>query len=96
MRYGMFFIVEPISRQAVIKMRNIDLFIQEAETFEFYLVRFFGVLLSSLKSKIQLSFAHRLDYSQTRTWTLDNFQPRQIFRVTKIYPCPGFRIVNIS
>lgn len=95
LRYGMFFIVEPISRQEVFKKRNIDLFIQEAETFDFHLVRFYGVLLSSLKSKIQLSFSHRLDYSLTWTQTLEKFKPRQIFRVTKIYPCSGFRILNV-
>jgi hypothetical protein len=89
-RYGMFFILEPISRQEVIKMRNVDLFIQDAETYDFHLVRFYGVLLSSLKSEIKLLFSHRLDYSRQWTWTTAQFKPRQIFRIIEIYPCPGF------
>lgn len=92
-RYGMFFILEPISRQAVIKMRNVDLFIQDAESYDFHLVRFYGVLLSSLKSEITLLFSHRLDYSRKWTWTPQQFKPRQIFRIMKIYPCPGFRFI---
>ncbi len=92
-RYGMFFILEPLSRQATIKMRNVDLFIQDAETYDFHLVRFYGVLLSSLKSEIKLLFSHRLDYSRKWTWTIEQFKPRQIFRIIKIYPCPGFRFI---
>ena len=95
-RYGMFFILESINLQTVIKMRNVDIFIQDSKTFDFHLVRFRGILLSSLKSKINLSFCHRLNYSQRWTQTLEQFKPRQIFRITKIYPCPGFRILNVS
>jgi hypothetical protein len=93
-RYGMFFILEPISLQIVIKMRNVDLFIQDIETYDFHLVRYQGILLSSLKSRIKLSFCHRLDFSRTGTWTLDQFRPRQIFLVKQIYPCPGFCLIN--
>lgn len=93
-RYGMFFILEPISLPIAIKMRNVDLFIQDRETYDFHLVRYRGVLLSSLKSRIKLLFCHRLDLSRTWTWTLDQFHPRQIFMVTEIYPCPGFCIIN--
>lgn len=93
-RYGMFFIIEPISRQAVIKMRDLDLFIQDAKTFDFHLVRYYGILLSSLKSKIKLLFSHRLDFSKKWTWTVEQFKPRQIFRIVNIYPCPDFFILN--
>lgn len=93
-RYGMFFILEKISIQNVIKIRNVDLFIQDRETYDFHLVRYQGVLLSSLKTRIKLLFAHRLDLSRTWTWTLDEFHHRQIFMVKEIYPCPGFCIIN--
>ncbi len=94
LRYGIIFIVEKISREDVLKTRNIDLFIQETN-FDFYLVRYHGVLLSSSpSSRIQLLFRHRLDFSINWTCTLDAFQPRQIFRIIKIYPCDGFQIVN--
>ena len=93
-RYGMFFILEPISRQEIVKMRDVDLFIQDRETYDFQLVRFYGVLLSSLKSKIELLFSHRLDYSRKWTWTLEQFKPRQILRIVKIYPCPGFCLLR--
>lgn len=93
-RYGMFFILEQISIQNVIKMQNVDLFIQDRETYDFHLVHYQGVILSSLKSRIKLLFGNRLDFSRTWTWTLDEFQPRQIFMVKEIYPCPGFEIIN--
>ncbi|AFZ26352.1 hypothetical protein Cylst_4254 [Cylindrospermum stagnale PCC 7417] len=101
-RYGMIFILEPIMRQAVLKAENVDLFIQD-KNFDFHLVRYHGVLLSSSRdpdgsrkapSYIELLFRHRLDFSITWTCTLDSFQPRQIFRIIRIYPCDGFRIVN--
>ncbi|QSJ15325.1 hypothetical protein JYQ62_26230 [Nostoc sp. UHCC 0702] len=92
-RYGMIFILEPIMRQTVLKAENLDLFIQD-NNFDFHLVHYHGVLLSALRSRIELLFRHRLDLSITWTCTLDSFQPRQIFRITRIYPCDGFRIVN--
>ncbi|BAZ47895.1 hypothetical protein NIES4103_05000 [Nostoc sp. NIES-4103] len=92
-RYGMIFILEPITRQTVLKAENIDLFLQDTN-FDFHLVRYQGVLLSALRSRLKLLFRHRLDFSITWTCTLDSFQPRQIFRITRIYPCDGFRIVN--
>lgn len=92
-RYGMIFILEPIMRQTVLKAENIDLFIQDYN-FDFHLVRYQGVILSAVRSRIKLLFRHRLDLSITWTCTVDSFQPRQIFRITRIYPCDGFRIVN--
>ena len=91
-RYGMIFILEPIMRQTVLKTENLDLFIQD-KNFDFHFVRFHGVILSSLSSRIQLLFRHRLDLSITWTSTLDSFQPRQIFRIKRIYPCDGFCIL---
>ena len=86
-RYGMIFIVAPIMRHTVIKARNLDLFLQD-DNFDFHLVRYHGLLLSSL----QLLFHHRLDFSISWTCTLEKFRPRQIFEVKKIYPCDGFQI----
>ncbi|GAB1544442.1 hypothetical protein NUACC21_71180 [Scytonema sp. NUACC21] len=92
-RYGMIFILEPIMRQTVLKAENLDLFLQD-DNFDFHLVRYHGVLLSSSLSRIELLFRHRLDFSVTWTCTLDRFHPRQIFRIRRIYPCDGFQIVN--
>ena len=86
MRYGMFFILELILRETMMKMRDVDLFIQDTETYDFHLVRYKGVLLSSLKSKIQLLFANRLDFSKIWTQTVEEFKPRQIFLIKEIYP----------
>jgi hypothetical protein len=94
-RYGMIFILEPIMRHNVIKSKNLDLFIQD-DNFDFHLVRYHGLLLSSSQARVQLLFHHRLDLSITWTCTLENFQPRQIFLIKKIYPCEGFKIVKIS
>ena len=93
-RYGMYFILEPISRQTMIKMRDVDLFVQERETYDFHLIRYHGILLSSLKSRIRLSFCDRLNFSRSWTCTLDEFNPRQNFRVIEIYPCEGFCLVS--
>ncbi|BAY20713.1 hypothetical protein NIES2100_04560 [Calothrix sp. NIES-2100] len=90
-RYGMIFILEPVMRQTVLKAENLDLFIQD-ENFDFHLVRYQGVLLSTARSRLELLFRHRLDFSLTWTCTLDRFQPRQIFRINRIYPCDGFSI----
>lgn len=92
-RYGMIFIVEPIMRHTVLKAKNLDLFLQD-DNFDFHLLRYQGVILSSSQRRIELLFHHRLDFSITWTCRVDNFQPRQIFRVIRIYPCDGFRIVN--
>ena len=94
-RYGMIFIVESIKRETVLRREKLDLFLQN-DDFDFHLVRYQGVLLSKSHSCIQLLFHHRLDFSRTWTCTLAQFQPRQIFQVKRIYPCPGFRIVNYS
>lgn len=94
-RYGMIFILEPMMRQAVLETQNLDLFIQD-DNFDFHLTRYRGVLLSSSRSRIQLLFQHRLDFSITWTCTLDRFQPRQIFRIKRIYPCDGFRILTVT
>lgn len=92
-RYGMIFIVEAIKRETVLRTENLDLFLQDYD-FEFHLVRYHGLVLSNLRSSTQLLFRHRLDFSRTSTCTLAQFQPRQIFRVKRIYPHPGFRIIN--
>lgn len=89
-RYGMIFIVEPIMRHTVIKSKNLDLFIQD-DSFDFHLVRYRGIILS----RVKLLFHHRLDFSISWTCKLEEFQPRQIFRVKKIYPCDGFKIISI-
>lgn len=91
-RYGMIFILEPIMRQTVLQAKNVDLLIQE-RNFDLHIVRYHGVLLSS-SSRIQLLFRHRLDFCITWTCSIEDFQPRQIFRIKKIYPCDGFRIIN--
>jgi hypothetical protein len=70
------------------------IFILEVIMRQTVLVRYHGVLLSSLSKRIQLLFHHRLDFDLTWTCTLESFQPRQIFRVKRIYPCDRFHIVN--
>ncbi|BAZ08348.1 hypothetical protein NIES4071_01530 [Calothrix sp. NIES-4071] len=92
-RYGMIFILESIMRHTVIKAKNLDLFLQD-DNFDFHLVRYHGLLLSSKQACVELLFHHRLDLSITWTCTLENFQPRQIFQIKKIYPCQGFQIIN--
>jgi len=92
-RYGMIFIIESIKRETVLRTEKIDLFWQN-DDFDFHFVRYQGVLLSNKQSGIKLLFRHRLDFSRTWTCTLAQFQPRQIFQVKRIYPCPGFQIVN--
>lgn len=96
-RYGMIFILEAITRETVIKGSNFDLFIQD-DNFDFYLVRYHGVILSSLNKcqSIKLLFRHRLDFNINWTCAVDSFKPRQIFRIKKIYPCDGFKIFNYS
>ncbi|WP_427161889.1 hypothetical protein ACQFX9_10120 [Aliinostoc sp. HNIBRCY26] len=91
-RYGMIFILEPIMRQTILKSENLDLLIQD-NNFDLHLVRYHGLLLATSPG-IQLLFRHRLDFSITWTCTIKDFQPRQIFRVQKIYPCDGFRIIQ--
>ncbi|BCL35847.1 hypothetical protein [Nostoc sp. MS1] len=94
-RYGMIFILEPIMRQTVLKAKDLDLFIQD-NNFDFHLVRYQGVILSTRSSRLELLFRHRLDFSLTWTCNLESFQSRQIFRIRRIYPCDGFHIVNYS
>lgn len=92
-RYGMFFILDSLRRETIIKMREVDLFIQDSETYDFHLIRYKGIILSSLKSKIRLLFSDRLDFSKTWTQTLEEFKPRQLFLIKEIYPCEGFCLI---
>jgi hypothetical protein len=88
-RYGMKFMVEPLAKSKMFSMKNIDLFWQDRDL-SFHYVRYCGLLSSPHKQQIQLLFRYPLDLSKTWTFTLSEFQPRQILMIHKIYPCKGF------
>ncbi|MBF0290002.1 MAG: hypothetical protein HQM14_19470 [SAR324 cluster bacterium] len=92
LRYGLIFIIEPIQRDRVLKSKNFDLFLQDHD-FKLHLVRFLGMRLNSSQSRIVLLFRNRLDLSITWTSNMDQFRPRQIFKINKTYPCPGFQLL---
>lgn len=92
-RYGLIFILETITRQAALKTKNLNLFIENDDR-DLRLVRYQGLLLSQKQSRMNLLFRHPLDFSITWTWTCDRFQPRQIFLVREVYPCEGFSLIN--
>ena len=64
MRYGMFFILELILRETMMKMRDVDLFIQDTETYDFHLVLMILIdfllisLISFKKNKYLMSFIY--------------------------------------
>ncbi|GAB4538177.1 MAG: hypothetical protein Tsb0014_27610 [Pleurocapsa sp.] len=92
-RYGMIFILEPIMRHHVLRMKRLNLFIQDRE-FDFHYVYYHGLILSAGRSGHQLLFRHPLDMSISWTSAIAQFKPRQIFRVKQIYPCSGFFLLR--
>ena len=88
-RYGMKFMVEPLTKSKMFSMKNLDLFWQDRDL-NFHYVRYCGLLFSPRQQQIKLLFSYPLDLSKTWTFTLTEFQPRQILMIQKIYPCKGF------
>ena len=88
-RYGMKFTVEPLNKSKLFTMKDLDLFWQDRDL-NFHSVRYCGLLFSPRQQQIKLLFSHPLDLSKTWTFTLAEFQPRQILTIQKIYPCKGF------
>jgi hypothetical protein len=92
-RYGLIFILEPITKSKVITMKNPDLFWQD-RNFDFHYVRYCGLLSSSRHQRIELLFRDRLNLAKSWTLSTAEFQPRQIFTISAIYPCSGFCLLN--
>jgi hypothetical protein len=88
-RYGMKFTVEPLDKSKLFIMKDLDLFWQDRDL-NFHYVRYCGLLFSPRQQQIKLLFSYPLDLSKTWTFTLAEFQPRQILMIQKIYPCKGF------
>jgi hypothetical protein len=88
-RYGMKFMVEPLTKSRMFSMKNIDLFWQDRD-FDFHYIRYCGLVSSPRQQQIKLRFCHPLDLLKTWTYTVAEFQPRQILMIQKIYPCKGF------
>jgi hypothetical protein len=90
-RYGLIFILEPTMKSKVLSMKNTDLFWQDLN-FDFHYVRYCGLLSSIRCHRIVLLFRDRLDLAKSWTCSLEEFQPRQVFAISAIYPCEGFAI----
>lgn len=88
-RYGMKFMVEPLTKSKMFSMKNLDLFWQDRD-FDFHYIRYCGLVSSPRQQQIELRFCHPLDLLKTWTCTVAEFQPRQILMIQKIYPCKGF------
>jgi hypothetical protein len=88
-RYGMKFTVEPLTKTKMFGMKNIDLFWQDRDL-NFHYVCYCGLLSSPRQQQIKLLFRYPLDLSKTWTFTLSEFQPRQILKIRSISPCKGF------
>jgi hypothetical protein len=82
-RYGMKFTVESLNKSKLFSMKNINLFWQDRDL-NFHYVRYCGLLLSSHQQQIKLLFSYPLDLSKIQTFTLSEFQPRQILMIQKV------------
>jgi hypothetical protein len=92
-RYGMIFILETMIKSKLISMKNTDIFWQD-RNFDFHYDRYCGLLSLLQNRQIELLFRNRLDLAKSWTRPLSEFQPRQIFTISAIYPAPGFAIAT--
>jgi hypothetical protein len=88
-RYGFIFILEPTTRSKVLASKNMDLFWQD-RNFDFHYSRYGGLLSVPRNQQIELLFRDRLNLAKSWTCTMAEFQPRQLFSISAIYPCTGF------
>jgi hypothetical protein len=91
-RYGMIFILELTNKSQLISMKNIDIFWQDGND-HFHYDRYCGLRSSLQNRRVELLFRNRLKLAKSWTRSLAEFQPRQIFTISAIYPTDGFAIL---
>jgi hypothetical protein len=92
-RYGMIFILELTNKSQLISTKNTDIFWQD-RNYTFHYDRYCGLRSSLQHQQIELLFRNRLNLAKSWTRSLAEFQPRQIFTISAIYPTDGFAIAG--